>query len=332
MIIGLTGENCAGKGTVSAYLEKKGFYALSLSDIIREELKREGKELSRENLIVKGNQLREAGGPSILAKKTLEKLDSNRNYVIDSIRNEAEVLELKKGGNFFLGYITADQEMRFKRMKERARIGDAKTFDTFKELEELELKNTDKTKQSISDTAKHADKKIENNADFAYLYDAVDKALSELSADFKLVRPSWDEYFMGIAKVVASRSNCVKRKVAAVIVKDKRIISTGYNGTPRGVKNCSEGGCKRCNSFGQSGASLEECVCSHGDENAIVQASYHGVSLKDAIIYSTFSPCLLCTKMILNSGLSEVVYNAEYTVAELPLKLLKEAGVLVRKS
>ena len=136
---------------------------------------------------------------------------------------------------------------------------------------------------------------------------------------------------MNIARMVAERSNCIKRSVAAVIVKDKRIISTGYNGTPRGVKNCNEGGCPRCNSFGQGGANLDECLCSHAEENAIVQAAYHGVSVKRGIIYTTFSPCLTCTKMIINSGLTEVVYNARYPMGEVPLKLLAEAGVKARK-
>ncbi|MCX8196809.1 MAG: dCMP deaminase family protein [Candidatus Micrarchaeota archaeon] len=155
--------------------------------------------------------------------------------------------------------------------------------------------------------------------------------LSEISAEFKIERPSWDVYFMNIAKVVASRSNCLKRHVAAVIVKDKRIISTGYNGTPRGIRNCNEGGCPRCSSFADSGTKLEECVCSHAEENAIVQAAYHGISIKGATLYSTFSPCLICTKMIINAGISEVIYNADYPLGEAPLKLLKEAGITVRK-
>ena len=136
---------------------------------------------------------------------------------------------------------------------------------------------------------------------------------------------------MGIAKVVALRSNCIKRKVAAVIVKDKRIISTGYNGTPRGVKNCNEGGCPRCNSFSQQGANLDECLCSHAEENAITQAAYHGVSIKDSTIYSTFSPCLMCTKMIINSGIKEVVYSHDYSMNDVSLRLLGEACVKVRK-
>ncbi len=123
----------------------------------------------------------------------------------------------------------------------------------------------------------------------------------------------------------------MKRKVAAVITKDRRIISTGYNGTPRGVTNCNEGGCPRCNRFGAAGRDLGECLCSHGEENAITQAAYHGVSIKGATIYSTYSPCLICTKMIINSGISEVVFKESYAIEDVPMKLLKEAGVAVRQ-
>lgn len=143
-------------------------------------------------------------------------------------------------------------------------------------------------------------------------------------------RPDWDTYFMEIAKVVAMRSNCSRRKVAAVIVKDKRIISTGYNGTPRGIKNCNEGGCPRCNSTAPSGTALDECLCSHGEENAIVQAAYHGISIKDATLYTTFSPCLLCAKMIINAGIKEVVYNERYSIDGKAQDILNEAGVVLR--
>ena len=136
---------------------------------------------------------------------------------------------------------------------------------------------------------------------------------------------------MSIAQVVASRSNCVKRKVAAVVTRDRRIVSTGYNGTPRGTRNCNEGGCPRCNDLAPGGTGLLDCLCSHGEENAITQASYHGASLKDATLYTTFSPCLQCTKMIINSGLSEVVYNSDYPLGERSLDLLQEAGVKLRK-
>ena len=136
---------------------------------------------------------------------------------------------------------------------------------------------------------------------------------------------------MSIARVVASRSNCVKRRVGSIIAVDRRIISTGYNGTPRGVRNCNEGGCPRCNSFAEGGTRLDECLCSHGEENAITQASYHGVSVRGATLYTTFSPCLMCTKMIINAGIEEVAYNTAYPMARISLNLLEEAGVKLRQ-
>ncbi len=174
-----------------------------------------------------------------------------------------------------------------------------------------------------------ADAVVYNNGTIDELREQVRHVVQALAAN--LGRPSWDKYFMDIAKVVSLRGNCIKRKIAAVIVKDKRIISTGYNGTPRGITNCNEGGCPRCNHFGASGDKLDECLCSHAEENSIVQAAYHGVSIKGATIYTTYSPCLICTKMIINSGIAEVVYDKAYAIADVPLRLLKEAGVKVRQ-
>ena len=143
-------------------------------------------------------------------------------------------------------------------------------------------------------------------------------------------RPDWDNYFMDIADVAARRGNCSRRKVAAVIVRDKQVISTGYNGTPRGITNCCDGGCPRCNSEAPSGTALGECLCSHAEENAIVQAACHGIAVNKATLYTTFSPCLLCAKMIVNSGIAEVVFRARYTIDDTAMNLLREAGVKVR--
>ncbi len=143
-------------------------------------------------------------------------------------------------------------------------------------------------------------------------------------------RPGWDQYFMNIAHVAAERSNCCRRKVAAIIVKDKRVISTGYNGTPRGVANCDEGGCPRCNSDVKSGHALTECLCCHAEENSIVQAACHGISVDGAMIYTTFSPCLLCAKMIINAGIVEVVYHSRYSIDDQSSAILIEAGVNLR--
>lgn len=144
------------------------------------------------------------------------------------------------------------------------------------------------------------------------------------------MRPNVDNYFMQIVNVVASRSNCVSRKVGAVIVKDRHIISTGYNGTPKGTRNCNEGGCSRCAAGGKSGISLDLCICSHAEENAIVQAAYHGIKISGATIYTGLSPCLLCTKMIINAGIVEVVYEGEYASKDIAKSVLMEAKIKLR--
>lgn len=145
------------------------------------------------------------------------------------------------------------------------------------------------------------------------------------------MRPDWDTYFMNIAHVVASRGNCSRRQVAALIVRDRRIISTGYNGTPRGVKNCFEGGCPRCASDAPSGSALGDCICCHAEENAITQAAFHGIAVADAMLYCTLSPCLLCAKMIINAGIREVVYEEEYRFNAQTRALLVSAGVACRQ-
>ncbi len=330
MIIGLTGKNGSGKGEAARFLAGCGFEYLSLSDVLRDEVKRRKKPVTRGNLIAVGNDLRKEHGAGILGKKVAQKIQIDRHYVVDSIRHPSEVEELRSKAGFALIEIAASPKIRFQRIKRRRREKDPRTYAEFIAVEKKEGKSRTPTDQQLNDTLLCADYRIQNNGTLEMMREKIKKTVLEISRKKK--RPDWDEYFLEIAKVAALRSNCVKRKVAAVIVKDKRIVSTGYNGTPRGIKNCNEGGCPRCNELTGSGKNLGECVCSHAEENAITQAAYHGVSIKGAMIYTTFSPCLLCTKMIINSGISEVVYNAEYPMAELPLKLLAEAGVKTRKA
>ncbi|MBI1355021.1 MAG: AAA family ATPase [Acidobacteria bacterium] len=330
MIIGLTGTNGAGKTVTADHLQTKGFYFHSLSDEIRAELARQEMEANRENLIRTGNALRAEFGPAVLAERIKARLRPDRNYVVDSIRNPYEVDALRALGDFKMLHLDAPRPVRFDRVVARGGPRTPQSFEEFVEQEEREMTSADPSHQQLRATWAKADSVLRNEGSIADLKSAVDKVVSGWLMQSQ--RPGWDEYFMQIAKIVSLRSNCMKRKVAAVIVKDKRIISTGYNGTPRGVKNCNEGGCPRCNSFADSGSSLGECLCSHAEENSIVQAAYHGISVKDATLYSTFSPCLICTKMIINAGIREVVFNMEYPLLETARALLEEAGVLVRKA
>ncbi|MEK6904618.1 MAG: deaminase [Nanoarchaeota archaeon] len=331
IILGLTGTYCAGKDTVGQYLTDKSFYHYSLSDFLREELKKQGKEIIRDNLIALGNELRAKHGPGVLGEMAIKMTQSDKNYVISSIRNPEEVKALKKHGNFVLVNVDAPSKIRFDRLAKRKRENDPKTFEDFVKYEQQELNSPDPNAQQIRQCISMADLHLINDLSLEDLYKKVDIMLEDVLKIASTKRPSWDEYFMKIAKSVSIRSNCMKRHVAAIIVKDRRIISTGYNGTPRGVKNCNEGGCARCNSFAQGGAKLDECVCSHGEENAIVQASYHGISLKDSTLYTTFAPCLMCAKMIINSGIKEVIYNLDYPLNDLTFALLQKAGTILRQ-
>lgn len=141
-----------------------------------------------------------------------------------------------------------------------------------------------------------------------------------------MAKPNWDEYFMNVAHAVKERASCSRRKVGAILVKEKQIISTGYNGTPAGTKNCNEGGCGRCASDAPSGKELDKCACCHAEENAIVQAARHGMNTAGATMYTTFTSCVQCAKMIINAGIRKVVSEADYP-DDLGTKLLKEAKV-----
>lgn len=140
-------------------------------------------------------------------------------------------------------------------------------------------------------------------------------------------RPSWDEYFMQIARLAATRSTCLRRHVGAIIVKDRYILATGYNGPPRGVKHCEElGGCLREKLNVPSGERHEICRASHAEQNAIIQAARKGIAIEGSDIYVTNQPCFICAKMIINSGIKRVIIDEGYP-DKLAEDILNEAGL-----
>jgi len=142
-----------------------------------------------------------------------------------------------------------------------------------------------------------------------------------------MTRPSWHEYFVSITKQVATRSTCLRRKVGAIIVKDKRILTTGYNGAPRGVENCLERGtCLREELGVPSGERHEICRALHAEQNAIIQAACYGVVIKDSVIYCTTQPCIICSKMIINAGIRKIYYLEDYP-DPISIQMLDEAGI-----
>ena len=142
----------------------------------------------------------------------------------------------------------------------------------------------------------------------------------------KIMRPTWDEYFLEIANVAKKRSTCLRRQVGAVIVKEKRILSTGYNGVPTGIRHCQEVGCLRDKLNIPSGERHELCRGSHAEQNAIVNAANFGIGLKGSTLYVNTQPCILCTKMIINAGIVKIVYEEGYP-DELSLSMIEESGI-----
>ena len=143
-------------------------------------------------------------------------------------------------------------------------------------------------------------------------------------------RPPWEEYFMEIAVLVSRRSTCRRRHVGAVLVKDKRILATGYNGAPSGLRHCLDIGCLREDLAIPSGERHELCRGLHAEQNVIIQAAYHGVCIKGATLYCTNLPCSICTKMIINAGIIEILYLDGY--ADTMTKgMVEEAGIRLMK-
>ena len=143
-------------------------------------------------------------------------------------------------------------------------------------------------------------------------------------------RPSWDEYFMDITRRVATRSTCLRRAVGALLVHDKRIIASGYNGGPSGLAHCLDIGCLREKLGIPSGQQHELCRGIHAEQNAIIQAARYGVSIEGSVLYCTTQPCTQCTKMLINAGITEIVYAEGYP-DDLARELLEESGILVRR-
>ena len=145
-------------------------------------------------------------------------------------------------------------------------------------------------------------------------------------------RPSWDEYFLAMARVIASRSTCLRRSVGALLVRDKRILATGYNGAPANLPHCAEVGCRREALGIASGERQELCRGLHAEQNAIIQGALHGVGVRGSVLYCTTQPCVICAKMLINAGVERIVYEGDYA-DELSLEMLQQAGIeLVRFS
>ena len=324
MIIGITGFLASGKGAVSELLKAKGFIIYSCSDEIREECRKSNIEITRENLQRVGNELRQKFGPNILAKRladriTLQGLD--KNYVVESIRTEGEIEELKKLPNFNLVSVEADSKIRYERAKLRLREKEQiSSYEEFMASEKKELTSNDPNSQNLEKCKQLAEYKINNDGPLEALGPQVEDLLLNIQIKNR-TKPSWDEYFLKITETISRRESCLCVNMGAIIVKDNVIKSTGYVGAPRGVKDCFEKGyCLRRKLEIPSGHRFELCASVHAEQNAIINAARDGVSIVGGTMYilgkRTYQglvkqidalPCFICKKMIINSGIKRVV-------------------------
>jgi len=319
MIIGITGKIGSGKDTIADILIKKGFKHISLSDILREDLKRQKKAVTRDNLIKIGSKLRQELGGAILAERAYALIPKNSNVVITSIGRTEEVIFLKNKGIKII-YVNASEKIRFKRIKNRKRENDPLNFKDFLKLEKIESKGINKTRNL--DT-------IKKNADIVLINESTLKVLEKkVEAIIKHQRLSWDDYFFEIMETVAKRATCGRGRCGAVIVKNKNILATGYVGSPPGMPHCDDVGHMITKMIHPDGNITEHCIrTTHAEQNAIAQAAKNGIALDGATMYIKMEHCFSCAKQIISTGIKKIVCQKKYHAGQHARKMLQDAGI-----
>jgi len=311
--LALTGSMGSGKGEIVKMLQEKGYRYISLSDAVRAEATTQKIEHTRENLQNVGNALRKEHGAGALGKKIRETIEGEGGalWVIDGIRNPAEWEELKLSPGSHLIGVSANRDLLVDRLMARKREGTALTKEEI--LQKMDRENgigEPPEGQQVKKCLEMVDYLILNEGTLEELQKKLTHFLRLLSGED---RPTFHEVFMEIAYTWAQRATCLRRKVGAVIAKDQQQITAGYNGAPRGVPHCAElGGCLRAKLGIPSGQRHEICRGTHAEQNAITQAAKFGIGIEGSTLYCNCFPCVICTKMILNAGITTVVYDSDY--------------------
>jgi len=333
---------CAGKWTVANYLsEHHGFTHLYLKqestkadsieslDGVLEKNAKEGPKSTRIVPYVNGT-ITDKQHTFTSTEDLLDFVTKRwrERWVTTDIHTESILDKLLRRPFFILVSIDAPVSVRWKRFQARLQQHNSSSTLT---LEDFLLKSDEHLYSPESGLlpliSRATIRLLNTSSDLAHLYATLGKL--DLTNEDRL-RPSWDQYFMQLASLAAQRSNCMKRRVGCVLVREKRVISTGYNGTPRGLKNCGEGGCPRCNEGQSSGVGLGTCLCIHAEENALLEAGRERIR-EGAILYCDTCPCLTCSIKIAQVGISEVVYSQSYSMDGETAAVFKEAGVRLRQ-
>ncbi|SMQ51532.1 unnamed protein product [Zymoseptoria tritici ST99CH_3D7] len=348
MLIGICGAICAGKHSVLDYLvTQHDFQVLALASDEQDS----SISLPRTRHIQPITTF-----PTIDRLLTHATRDWRKNFVTVSIHSTETVDILSRRPFFLLLHVDAPVTLRWQRYS--ALHTPPPSLESFITLSDTHLYSPPHPLAALS---KRASLTILNSAPSTSTLRA---SLDKLNLpDPTRLRPTWDHYFMTLASLAARRSNCMRRQVGCVLVRNSRILATGYNGTPRGVRNCSEGGCPRCNnaagpapepavakeetSFplstpfqpptGGGGAALDTCLCIHAEENALLEAGRERIGDRSgppgsgAVLYCNTCPCLTCTIKIVQVGIAEVVFSQSYYMDAEAAKVFEEAGVKLRQ-
>lgn len=335
LIIGITGTIGAGKGTVVDYIVKKhSFQHLSARDFLTKEVNRRNLVLNRDSLTSVANDLRAEFGSAYIIEQLFNiACASNKNSIIESIRTVGEIDCLKTKINsdtkFVLLSVDADPKLRHERILIRNSATDNIDFGTFLANEEREFTNDDPNKQNLSACMHLADIKLSNNGSIEDLHKEIDNALDILRQKEGIdTRPNWDNYFMQLCKTVAQRATCNRGKSGCVIVKDKQILVTGYVGSPSNLPHCDQAGHLFKQMIHDNNEITTHCVRTvHAEQNAICQAAKRGIALDGSTLYCTMTPCRVCTMLIINCGIKNIVCEYKYHNGSESEAMLKDAGI-----
>lgn len=346
--IGITGTLGAGKGTIVDYLLKnKNFVHYSVRAFLVDEIERRKMPVNRDSMTLVGNDLRATHSPSYIVEQLYQRAQaSGSNCIIESVRTPGEVTALRKKPHFYLFAVDAAPKMRYERVVLRGSETDHISYDTFLANEQREMSNTDPNKQNLGACIREADYRFDNSGTIQQLNEQVEKALKEIErreqqpsytrsyqaptaiSQQRYVRPTWDEYFMELARTAAQRATCDRGRSGCVIVKDKQLLVTGYVGSPSGLPHCDEVGHLLRQTIENDGSVTTHCVRTvHAEQNAICQAARRGIALDGATLYCRMTPCRTCAMLVINCGIERVVCEYKYHNGEESEGLFRQAGI-----
>ncbi|CAE6407071.1 unnamed protein product [Rhizoctonia solani] len=309
MLICIVGTQCSGKTSVKKYLQTLGFQEIIYNSSASVQYEYEYNDFNKLLNYVTQNWL--------------------NDFVCTSLRDLGMLRACAQRPFFILLSVDAPVITRWKRKMEKNPQAATSLEQFIEESDKERFGHGMAGRDSLNDILQSMSHVSIAN-DFPEIAPLHDRLASLALTNPERTRPGWDDYFMLLASLASLRCNCMKRRVGAVLVRNKRVVSTGYNGTPRGLVNCNQGGCKRCNGTAKSGEAYDSCLCLHAEENALLEAGHDRVG-ENTTLYCNTCPCLRCTIKIVQSGVTEVVYNKSYSMDEASANIFKEAGVILRQ-